>query len=60
MCDAYANEKQVYSTFKLKNNISISKPLELLHMDLCVPIPIQSLGRCKYILVIVDDYSWFT
>ena len=29
-------------------------------MDLCGPIPIQSLGHSKYIFVIVDDYSYFT
>ena len=29
-------------------------------MDLCGPIPIQSLGHNKYIFVIVDDYSRFT
>ena len=29
-------------------------------MDLCGPIPIQSLGRSKYILVIVDDFAQFT
>ena len=29
-------------------------------MDLCGPMPIQSLGYTKYIFVIVDDYSHFT
>ena len=43
-----------------KNSISTSGPLELLHMDLCGPIPLQSLGRSKYILVIVDDFFRFT
>ena len=60
VCDACAKGKQVRSSFKPKNNISTSRPLELLHMDLCGPISIQSLGRSKYILVIVDDYSRFT
>ncbi|GJS65665.1 retrovirus-related pol polyprotein from transposon TNT 1-94 [Tanacetum coccineum] len=29
-------------------------------MDLCGPMRIQSINGRKYILVIVDDYSWFT
>ncbi|GJR46881.1 retrovirus-related pol polyprotein from transposon TNT 1-94 [Tanacetum coccineum] len=30
-----------------------------LHMDLCVPMRVQSINGKKYILVIVDDYSRF-
>ena len=40
ICDACAKGKQVRSSFKSKNNISTSRPLELMHMDLCGPIPI--------------------
>ncbi|GKB76605.1 retrovirus-related pol polyprotein from transposon TNT 1-94 [Tanacetum coccineum] len=29
-------------------------------MDLCGPMRIQSINGRRYILVIVDDYSWFT
>jgi hypothetical protein len=35
-------------------------PLELLHMDLFVPIAYISIDGSKYCLVIVDDYSRFT
>ena len=55
--DACAKGKQARSTSKLKNSVSTSRPLELLHMDSCGPIPIQSLGHSKHILVIVDNYS---
>ncbi|GJS49937.1 retrovirus-related pol polyprotein from transposon TNT 1-94 [Tanacetum coccineum] len=34
--------------------------LELLHMDLCGPMRVASINGKKYILVIVDDYSWYT
>ncbi|GJX04826.1 retrovirus-related pol polyprotein from transposon TNT 1-94 [Tanacetum coccineum] len=34
--------------------------LYLLHMDLCGPMRVASINGKKYILVIVDDYSWFT
>ena len=60
ICDACAKGKQGHSSFKSKNNISTSRPSELLHMGLCGPIPTQSLGHSKYILVIVDDYSQST
>ena len=38
----------------------IIEPLELLHIDLCGPSSIESMGGKKYILVIVDDFSRFT
>ncbi|UYV75826.1 hypothetical protein LAZ67_13001452 [Cordylochernes scorpioides] len=34
-----------------------TKPLELVHMDLCGPMPYQSLGGSKYFFVLVDDFS---
>jgi hypothetical protein len=42
------------------SGILTSRNLELLHMDLMGPTRIASLGGRKYILVIVDDYSWYT
>jgi len=44
----------------LKNVVSPSKPLELLHMDLFGPLRTMSLGGNYYALVIVDDFSRFT
>ncbi|GKC76157.1 retrovirus-related pol polyprotein from transposon TNT 1-94, partial [Tanacetum coccineum] len=34
--------------------------LELMHMDLCGPMRVESINGTKYILVIVDDYSRYT
>nr|GEY01982.1 hypothetical protein [Tanacetum cinerariifolium] len=45
---------------KPKDEDSIQEKLYLMHMDLCGPMRIQSINGRKYILVIVDDYSWFT
>jgi transposase InsO family protein len=42
-----------------KNVMTTSRPLELLHMDLFVPVAYLSIGGSKYGLVIVDDYSRF-
>ncbi|GJW33415.1 retrovirus-related pol polyprotein from transposon TNT 1-94 [Tanacetum coccineum] len=38
---------------------STESKLELLHMDLCGPMRVASINGKKYILVIVDDYSWY-
>jgi hypothetical protein len=40
--------------------MTTDRPLELLHIDLFGPIAYISIGRSKYCLVIVDDYSRFT
>nr|GEW28944.1 retrovirus-related Pol polyprotein from transposon TNT 1-94 [Tanacetum cinerariifolium] len=37
-----------------------NKPLYLLHMDLCRPMCVQSINGKRYVLVVVDDYSWYT
>ena len=59
MCDACAKGKQARTSFKPKKYVSTSRPLELLHVDLCGPIRITSRGGKKYVFVIVDDYSQF-
>ena len=60
VCDACARGKKVTTSFKLKNCVSTSRPLELLHVDLCGPMRITSRGGKRYVFVIVDDYSRFT
>lgn len=37
-----------------------TRPLELLHNDVCGPMPVPSRTRNHYILTITDDYSRFT
>ena len=41
-------------------SVQTSRPLELLHIDLMGPARVQSLGRKKYILVVVDDFTRYT
>ena len=60
VCDACARGKQVRNSFKLKNYVSTTRPLEMLHMDLCGPMRVTSRGGKRYVLAIVDDYSHFT
>ncbi|GJT21064.1 retrovirus-related pol polyprotein from transposon TNT 1-94 [Tanacetum coccineum] len=59
-CDAYNVGKQVHESHKAKNMVSITKCLELLHMDLFGPSVVQGYGGNFYTLVIVDDYSRYT
>ncbi|KAK2445742.1 putative mitochondrial protein [Trifolium repens] len=48
------------TSFKPKNIVSTSRPLELLHIDLFGPVSTASINGNKYGLVIVDDYSRWT
>ncbi|GKC27817.1 retrovirus-related pol polyprotein from transposon TNT 1-94 [Tanacetum coccineum] len=38
----------------------MNEKLQMLHMDMCRPIRMESINRKRYILVIVDDDSRFT
>lgn len=52
--------KQTHSSFKAKDIVSTSKPLQLFHMDLFGPTRTASIGGKRHAFVIVDDYSRFT
>ncbi|KAI3499670.1 hypothetical protein L1887_35474 [Cichorium endivia] len=60
LCAACTFGKQKKKPHKTITDSSITRPLELLHMDLCGPSTVASINHKKYILVIVDDYSRFT
>lgn len=44
-------------TFKPINRIFTQKPLELLHTDLCGPLPTTSIHGHRYFMTIIDDFS---
>ncbi|GJT09862.1 retrovirus-related pol polyprotein from transposon TNT 1-94 [Tanacetum coccineum] len=49
--------------WSIRSLINIGSSListHLLYMDLCGLMRVESINEKKYILVIVDDYSWFT
>ncbi|GJT61238.1 retrovirus-related pol polyprotein from transposon TNT 1-94 [Tanacetum coccineum] len=46
--------------FHTKTTPSSKRLLQLLHMDLCGPMRVESINGKKYVLVIVDDYSRYT
>ncbi|GJT95148.1 copia protein [Tanacetum coccineum] len=56
-CDACKIGKQAHASHKAKNMVSMTRCLELLHMDLFGPSAVQSNEGNLYTLVIVDDYS---
>ena len=60
ICNACQFGKQVRNSFKSKNLVSTSRPLELLHVDLFGPMDVLNMGGKSYGLIIVDDYSRFT
>ncbi|GJT84818.1 retrovirus-related pol polyprotein from transposon TNT 1-94 [Tanacetum coccineum] len=59
-CDACKIGKQAHASHKAKNIVSMTRCLELLHMDLFGPSAVRSYGGNLYTLVIVDDYSRYT
>jgi len=60
VCSACQAGKQVGTPHPVKNIMTTTRPLELLHMDLFGPVAYVSIGGNKYGLVIVDDFSRFT
>ncbi|GJX51593.1 hypothetical protein Tco_0278438 [Tanacetum coccineum] len=54
-CNACKIGKQAHASHKAKNIVSMTRCLELLHMDLFGPSAVQSYGGNLYTLVIVDD-----
>ena len=58
-CEPCALGKQHRLPFPTSTSAT-TKPLELLHTDLCGPMPITSLGGSNYLLTILDDYSSFS
>ena len=56
MCKHCQLGKMTKPSFKNKTHTS-KEILEIVHIDLCGPIEVQSYKRDKYIMLFVDDYS---
>jgi hypothetical protein len=59
LCDACVKGKQIKSSFKTKDMVSTSQPLQLIHIDLFGPINVPSLGKKSFVCVIVDLQNIF-
>ncbi|KAJ9566856.1 hypothetical protein OSB04_002822 [Centaurea solstitialis] len=60
LCAACQLGKMKRVSHKSKLEHGTEKPLQLIHMDLCGPMRVQSINGKKYVLVMVDDYSRYT
>nr|GEY09920.1 hypothetical protein [Tanacetum cinerariifolium] len=60
LCSTCEQRKIHQKHHKSKTAFASNKLLYLLHMDLCGPMHIESINGKRYVLVVVDDYSWYT
>ncbi|GKG11394.1 retrovirus-related pol polyprotein from transposon TNT 1-94, partial [Tanacetum coccineum] len=60
LCSACEQGKSKKASLPPKLVPSTESKLELLHMNLCGPMRVESINGKKYIVVIVDDYSQYT
>ncbi|GJZ92306.1 retrovirus-related pol polyprotein from transposon TNT 1-94 [Tanacetum coccineum] len=60
MCSSCELGKAKIKSFHAKTTPSSKRRLQLLHMDLCGPMRVESINGKKYVLIIVDDYSRYT
>lgn len=57
-CDTCQRNKSTRLPFK-HSETQTTAPLELVHMDLCGPLPF-TLGKARYIATFLDDYSSYS
>ncbi|GKB98451.1 retrovirus-related pol polyprotein from transposon TNT 1-94, partial [Tanacetum coccineum] len=60
LCSSCEFGKAKRKSFHTKTTLSSKRRLQLLHMDLCGPMRVESINGKKYVLVIVDDYFRYT
>ncbi|GJX91124.1 retrovirus-related pol polyprotein from transposon TNT 1-94 [Tanacetum coccineum] len=60
LCSSCELGKAKRKSFHTKTTLTSKRRLQLLHMDLCGPMQLESINGKKYVLVIVDDYSRYT
>nr|GFC28335.1 hypothetical protein [Tanacetum cinerariifolium] len=60
LCSACEQGKIHRKHHKSKTDFASNKPLYLRHMDLCGPMPVQSINGKRYVLVVIDNYSRYT
>ena len=59
VCEQCQHGKQTRVHFKTKEHSS-TKPLELVHIDLCGPTQRNELNGEKYFMLLIDDYTKMT
>ncbi|CAB4021584.1 Retrovirus-related Pol poly from transposon TNT 1-94, partial [Paramuricea clavata] len=56
-CEACAQAKMHRIPFPKQSTKKTSRPLELIHSDLCGPMNVDSIGGSKYVLTFTDDHT---
>ncbi|XP_048491792.1 retrovirus-related Pol polyprotein from transposon TNT 1-94 isoform X1 [Beta vulgaris subsp. vulgaris] len=57
LCEACLPGKQPRKAFPKPFISRATKPLEVVHSDICRPIKPKSLGKSSYFILFIDDYS---
>ncbi|KAJ9557063.1 hypothetical protein OSB04_011677 [Centaurea solstitialis] len=60
LCPACEQGKMTRSSHPPRMDTNCQSPLDMIHMDLCGHMRVESLARKKYMLVLVDEFSRFT
>ncbi|WVZ70663.1 hypothetical protein U9M48_019307 [Paspalum notatum var. saurae] len=60
VCYPYRHGKMVTASHIPESQVMASYPGELLHMDTIGPTRVASVSGKWYVLVVVDDFSWFS
>ena len=56
-CESCALGKMHRQSFPKRDSYSASQPLEIIHIDICSPMWVESMGGSCYILMFTDDYA---
>lgn len=56
VCDACVVSKMCPKPFP-SSTTTTGAPLELVHTDVCGPMPVASLGGARYVVTVLDDHS---
>lgn len=52
--------KHIENSFKIKKGISTCRTLQLIHMDLFIPMKVYSFGSKNYALSVINDFTKYT
>ena len=56
-CEGCVKEKMNRAMFKPVGEIHSTRKLQLVHSDVCGPMPRESIGGRRYFVTFIDDYS---
>lgn len=60
LCEACIVGKQTREPFQVGKRVKSKKPLELVHSDVCGPMPSATFDGFRYFVTFIDDFTHFT